>query len=89
MYQSELLAYVALIADDAERRFGADRYSVWHDAYAREAALDFWLTRPGVTVSRADAVRRLVRDELRRRLPWGAHRNCRDAPPPEVLRLGV
>lgn len=86
---SELTAYVALIADEAERRFGANRYSVWHDAYAREAALDLWLTRPGVTVSIADRVWRLVRGELRRRSPNGDRRKWHDAPRHEVIRSGV
>jgi len=85
----DLTAYVAQIADDAERRFGTDFVSAWHDAYAREAALDLWLTQPGISVAVADQVWRLVRGELRRRSPLGDHRNGHGAPSPEVLRSGV
>jgi hypothetical protein len=63
----ELAAFVALITDDTERRFGADSDVAKRDAYAREAALDLWMTQPGVTVATANRVWRQVRDELRRR----------------------
>jgi hypothetical protein len=72
----ELAAYVALIADDAERRFGTDGNAALRDAYAREATLDLWMTRPGITVAAANRVQRQVRDELRRR--WSQRQEQRE-----------
>ena len=63
----ELAAYVALIADDAERRFGPEANPALREAYAHEAVLDLWLTQPGVTVSTAHRMLRQVHHELRRR----------------------
>jgi hypothetical protein len=67
MHLSEMVAYVTLIVADAERRFGADHYSALHDAYAREATLGLWLTRPGFTVSLANDLLSWTRIELGRR----------------------
>jgi hypothetical protein len=67
MNMPELAAFVALIADDAERRFGYDDNVAQRDAYAREATLDLWMTQPGVTVAAANRVWCQVRDEIRRR----------------------
>jgi hypothetical protein len=74
MYQSELTAYATQIADGAQRRFGADRYSARHDAYTRDAALDLWLSRPGFSVAHADQVVSWARVELGRRMPDGTRR---------------
>src|SRR5262245_13622827 len=63
----ELAAYVALIADDAERRFGPEDNAALREAYAHEAVLDVWLREPGVTVAAANRLLRQVRDELQRR----------------------
>lgn len=63
----ELAAYVALIADDAERRFGPDANPALREAYVHEAVLDLWLTQPGVTVATAHRMLRQVHHELRRR----------------------
>jgi hypothetical protein len=63
----ELAAHVALIADDAERRFGPDANPALREAYAHEAVLDLWLTQPGVTVATAHRMLRQVHHELRRR----------------------
>jgi hypothetical protein len=75
MNRPELAAFVALIADDAERRFGTDDNAALRDAYARDAALDLWMTQPGVTVATANGLLRQVRDELRRRWIQRQERN--------------
>lgn len=64
---TELAAFVALIVDDAEYRFGPARAAAQRDAYAREAVFDLWLTRPGLTVSTAHHALRHVRAALMRR----------------------
>jgi hypothetical protein len=67
MKLADLAACVALIADDAERRFDRASDAPHRDAYAREAVLDLWLTQPGLTVSAAHHVLRHVRAALMRR----------------------
>ncbi len=74
MNLSELTAYATQIANVAERSFGADHYSAWHDAYTRDAALDLWLSRPGFSVAHADQVVSWARIELGRRMPDGTRR---------------
>src|SRR3954471_5338696 len=75
MNMPELAAFVALIADDTERRYGYDNVEL-RDAYAREAALDLWMTQPGVTVAAANRILRQVHDELRRRWSQRQERNA-------------
>lgn len=77
MHMPELAAFVALIADDAERRFGCDDNADLRDAYAREATLELWMTRPGVTVAAANRLWHQVRDELQRRWSQRQARNAR------------
>lgn len=43
---SALAAYVALVIDHSERRFGADQVARRHDAFVREAARAWWPSRP-------------------------------------------
>src|SRR5262245_20695676 len=68
----ELAACVALIADDAEHRFGFEANLALRDAYSREAVLEFWLTQPGVTVATARRMLCQVHNELQRR--WDLRR---------------
>lgn len=63
----ELAAHVALIADDAERRFGPEANPALRDSYAHDAVLDLWMTQPGITVAAARRMMRQVHEELRRR----------------------
>jgi hypothetical protein len=67
MKLADLAACVALIADDAERRFDRASDAPHRDAYAREAVLDLWLTQSGLTVSAAHHVLRHMRAALMRR----------------------
>lgn len=63
----ELAAYVALIADDAERRFGPEANPVLRESFASDAVLDLWMMQPGITVGSARRLLRQVHAELRQR----------------------
>jgi hypothetical protein len=67
MDERDVETYVAQVVDNAERMFGADAEPVLLERYAREAALDLWLTRPHVTVSVAGLALSQVREEFVRR----------------------
>ncbi|MFN8590933.1 MAG: hypothetical protein U0031_05665 [Thermomicrobiales bacterium] len=74
----ELAAYVALIADDAEGRFGPEASPSLWEAYAHEAVLDLWLAQPGVTVATAHRMLHQLRTELRRR--WNQRMEQQEEP---------
>jgi hypothetical protein len=64
MNLSELAACVALIEEDAERRFGASDAATMGPVYLREAVLDLWMAQPDLTAGVARRVLRQVRAAL-------------------------
>jgi hypothetical protein len=67
MDEQAMDAYVAQVADGAERTFGRPLNRALLEAYAREAVLDLWLRRYGITVQIAELALDRIRTELLRR----------------------
>ena len=67
MDRNELTAFVDRVLANAEREFGPDAPTALLECYAREAALELWLTRSRVSVYGAELALREVRAEIGRR----------------------
>jgi hypothetical protein len=67
MNQDEMEAYVAQVASDAERAFGAHLDRPLLEAYAREAVLDMWLNGAKVTNFTAELALNQIHAAIARR----------------------
>ena len=72
MDPNEMTTFVEQLVADAERAFGLDAEAALLERYAREAALELWLTTPRVTVSVARRALRQVYTALEQRAGVGA-----------------
>jgi hypothetical protein len=63
----ELETFVHQVVEDVEHILGAQANSALLEHFARDAVLDLWLTRTGITVSFAREALVLVRNETARR----------------------
>jgi hypothetical protein len=68
----EMAPFVDQAVADAAQAFGDAAPAAVLDQYARDVALEFWMTRPGATVSHAGLVGRSVRVALGPRPVWDA-----------------
>jgi hypothetical protein len=72
MDQVEMEAFVARVVSESERAFRVEIDGALLEAYAREAALDLWLSGAEISVARANEALVRIREELSRRFSHAA-----------------
>jgi hypothetical protein len=72
MDEQEMEAFVARVVSDSERTFRVEIDRALLETYAREAALDLWLSGSDITVSCANQALNQIREQISQRFARAA-----------------